>query len=346
MTSTDTPLQLLRWQALGAEDQARVRGLAITPQQIEFAGTVDRAIAASEAADADAVAGLAILRQGQPVGFVVLSRGAALPAWAPAHAVALTAMRIEASLQGQGLGRAALLAVEGWLRTHWPEATAMALCVDDENQAGRRAYAKAGYGEYAEPQQGRIGLVRYLHKPLVAMGQPVGQGGDAEGPISAVVRQFARRSVLCWLATADAQGQPNVSPKEIFAVADAQHLVIAHIASPGSVRNIVANPRVCVSFVDVFVQKGFKLSGTARCVSSGDADFAPWAAPLLPQAGPRFTIHAVLVVRVQAVEPILAPSYRLYPGQTTEQGQVDAAMQRYGVQPAAADGAADAPPSA
>jgi len=45
-------------------------------------------------------------------------------------------------------------------------------------------------------------------------------------------------SVLCWLATVDAQGQPHVSPKEVFAVFDEQHLVIAHIASPTSVKNV------------------------------------------------------------------------------------------------------------
>jgi hypothetical protein len=28
---------------------------------------------------------------------------------------------------------------------------------------------------------------------------------------------FIHSSELCWLATADAQGQPNVSPKEVFA---------------------------------------------------------------------------------------------------------------------------------
>lgn len=179
--TTDTPLQLLRWQALDADDQARVRGLAISPQQIEFAGTVDRAIAACEAASPDAVAGLAIVRQGRPVGFVVLSRGPSLPAWAPATSVALTAMRIDAALQGQGIGSAALQAVEGWLRTHWPEATAVALSVDDENPAGRRAYAQAGYVEYAEPRQGRIGLVRYLHRPLVAMGRAAAADGPQDG---------------------------------------------------------------------------------------------------------------------------------------------------------------------
>lgn len=63
----------------------------------------------------------------------------------------------------------------------------------------------------------------------------------------------AQTCILCWLATVDADGQPNVSPKEIFTVFDSEHLVIANIAL-ASVRNIAVNPRVCVSFVDVFVQ--------------------------------------------------------------------------------------------
>lgn len=151
--------------------------------------------------------------------------------------------------------------------------------------------------------------------------------------LSSEVQAFARRSVLCWLATVDDSGQPNVSPKEIFAVADPMHLVVAHIASPTTVRNVRLHPRVCVSFVDVFVQKGFKVFGTARLVLPADAEFARWADPLCVMAGPRFGIHGVVVIRAEAVEPILAPSYRLYPGEVTEASQVAAAMRTYGVLP-------------
>ena len=143
----------------------------------------------------------------------------------------------------------------------------------------------------------------------------------------------AQTSILCWLATVDADGWPNVSPKEIFTVLDPEHLVIANIASPTSVRNIAQNPRVCVSFVHVFVQKGFKVLGMARNVGKTDADFAHWAAPLVAMAGPRFPIHSVIVVRATGVEPIVAPSYRLYPNETTEQAQVFSAMRAYGVRP-------------
>ena len=145
------------------------------------------------------------------------------------------------------------------------------------------------------------------------------------------VRHAAERSVLCWLATVDAAGQPNVTPKEVFAVADDDHLVIANIASPGSAANVAQNPKVCVSFVDVFVQKGFKVVGVASDVQPSDAAFARWVEPLRALAGDRYPIRSVIVVRVTAVEAIVAPSYWLFPSERTEASQVDAALRAYGV---------------
>jgi predicted pyridoxine 5'-phosphate oxidase superfamily flavin-nucleotide-binding protein len=147
------------------------------------------------------------------------------------------------------------------------------------------------------------------------------------------IPEAADRSVLCWLATVDAEGQPNVSPKEVWAIADDHHVVVAHIASPISARNIAQQPQVCLSFVDVFVQKGFKLLGTAREVRAADPEFATWAKPLLAMVGQRFVIHSVLVIRVTSVAPIVAPSYRFYPDETTEASEVESAMRAYKVHP-------------
>jgi len=47
--------------------------------------------------------------------------------------------------------------------------------------------------------------------------------------------------------------------------------------------------------------------------------------------GGRFPIRSVIAVEVSGVSAIVAPSYWLYPGETTEAGQVEAAMIRYGV---------------
>ncbi|MCE8036587.1 pyridoxamine 5'-phosphate oxidase family protein [Halomonas sp. MCCC 1A11062] len=149
--------------------------------------------------------------------------------------------------------------------------------------------------------------------------------------ITTEVREAVERSVLCWLATSDEAGQPNVSPKEIFAVLDDTTVVVANIASPTSSRNIRVNEKVCLSFIDIFVQKGFKVTGVAREVKARAADFSRWAEPLLEMAGERFPIHSVLVVSPTAVEPILAPSYRFYPAETTEESQIRSALRAYGV---------------
>ena len=154
----------------------------------------------------------------------------------------------------------------------------------------------------------------------------------ASSVLTDAVRQAASRSVLCWLATVDAQSQPNVSPKEVWAIADDRHVVVANIASPVTAHNIAQKPQVCLSFVDVFVQKGFKLKGTARNVHVNDPEYAHWAAPLLAQVGQRFVIRSVLLIRVTSVAPIVAPSYRFYPDETTEASQVLSALQTYGVE--------------
>ena len=155
--------------------------------------------------------------------------------------------------------------------------------------------------------------------------------GPEQAVLTDAVREAARRSVLCWLATVDAEGQPNVSPKEVWAIADEQHVVVAHIASPISARDIAQHPQVCLSFVDVFVQKGFKLVGRAREVRAVDPEFFAWAAPLSAIVGQRFAIHSVLVIQVQSVAAIVAPSYRFYPQETTEASQVASALQQYGM---------------
>ena len=47
--------------------------------------------------------------------------------------------------------------------------------------------------------------------------------------------------------------------------------------------------------------------------------------------GQHFTIHSVLVIQVQSVAAIVAPSYRFYPQETTEASQVASALQQYGM---------------
>ncbi|MDY7104791.1 MAG: pyridoxamine 5'-phosphate oxidase family protein [Actinomycetota bacterium] len=153
------------------------------------------------------------------------------------------------------------------------------------------------------------------------------------GLIDAEVAAAIDAAVLAWLATADADGAPNVSPKEVFAALDRDRVVIAHIASPRSVRNARANARGCLALVDVFRQRGCKLTGGLRVVDVGDEGFDELAAPLRALAGDAFTVRAVFELTVESVAPIVAPSYVFRADEVTEASMVADAMRTYGVRP-------------
>ncbi|HAS11710.1 MAG TPA: flavin-nucleotide-binding protein [Acidimicrobiaceae bacterium] len=141
-------------------------------------------------------------------------------------------------------------------------------------------------------------------------------------------------AVLGWLATADEHGMPNVSPKEVFAHLGGDRVVIAHIASPRSARNARANPQGCFSVVDVFRQRGFKLTGALHLHGPDDEHFDEVSAPLRSVVGDRFTLRGVFELTVAAVAPIVAPSYVFHADEVTEDSMVRGAMAAYGVRPA------------
>ncbi len=146
------------------------------------------------------------------------------------------------------------------------------------------------------------------------------------------IRAAARQAVLCWLATTDAEGTPNVSPKEVFVPVSASTVAIADIASGGTVRNLAANPRACLSFVDVFAQKGYKLVGTAFVHAPGSAGYRDLAPQLLAMAGDRFRIRNIIALRVERTALIRAPSYVFVPD-VTERDMREQAYRTYGVRP-------------
>lgn len=148
--------------------------------------------------------------------------------------------------------------------------------------------------------------------------------------ISNEVKTIIDKSVLCWLATSSMQNEPNVSPKEMFTYEDDKTLLIANIASPNSINNIMNNSNVCVSLVDIFTQKGYKLKGTAIIIQKGAPAFLEKKKHLTDLFSDKFPIQDVIEVSIKKVEQIIAPSYYLI-SDTTEEGQIESAMKTYGV---------------
>lgn len=147
--------------------------------------------------------------------------------------------------------------------------------------------------------------------------------------LSKEVIELMNRSVLCWLASVSSELQPNVSPKEIFKYYEADEIIIANIASPQSVKNIQSNPKVCLSFIDILVQKGFQLKGSARILLKEDKGYKERELELLKMTQGNFPFASITNIQVSSIKKILAPRYLLFPN-TTEEEQVKQAKISYG----------------
>ncbi|WP_350287095.1 pyridoxamine 5'-phosphate oxidase family protein [uncultured Croceitalea sp.] len=144
------------------------------------------------------------------------------------------------------------------------------------------------------------------------------------------IKQCMEKSVLCWLATSSADNTPNVSPKEIFHWYNGDTIIVANIASPQTVKNIKQNPKVCISFMDILVQKGFQLKGNAKIIHKKDIGFLEMEKILAQLTGGKFPFSSVTLITPEQCKPIIAPRYLLYPD-TTEEEQVKSARQAYGI---------------
>jgi len=142
------------------------------------------------------------------------------------------------------------------------------------------------------------------------------------------VKQSIEESVLCWLATADEHGMPNCSPKEVFCHYGDEQIIIANIASPQSVNNIKVNPNVCLSFVHVLKQKGFKVKASARYIEPHEQEYPPLFKAIEPMVGTVFPVKGIILLTVKQIQPVIAPSYYMVEG-TTESQQIENAKKAY-----------------
>src|SRR5262249_42564599 len=72
--------------------------------------------------------------------------------------------------------------------------------------------------------------------PYALRQQATASEGRHMAILDADMRAIIERTILCFAATTNADGSPNVSPKSSLRVYDDGHLLFANIASPGTVR--------------------------------------------------------------------------------------------------------------
>lgn len=120
-------------------------------------------------------------------------------------------------------------------------------------------------------------------------------------------RACIERYPLSFVATINEDGSPNLSPKGAIRVWDADRLVFADIASPGTVANIRRDPRVEVNVVDHFGRRGWRFRGTAEITRK------PAVLEALRGEYPDepYPFEQAVLITVEQASELVSPSYAL-----------------------------------
>jgi uncharacterized protein len=121
------------------------------------------------------------------------------------------------------------------------------------------------------------------------------------------MKRIIEEQRLGFVATANLDRTPNVSPKGTFVVLNDETIAFGEIRSPGTIRNLRANPRIEINFVDPFVRKGYRFAGTAIVVERRDDTFDALLNQLRSTLGPR--IRAIVTITVTKASPLTSPAY-------------------------------------
>ena len=127
------------------------------------------------------------------------------------------------------------------------------------------------------------------------------------GAIGPDARRVIDEQRLCFVATVNADGTPNLSPKGTIGVLDDDHLAFGDIRSPRTVENLRARPAVEINVLDPIGRRGYRFRGTAEIVDPGprfDALEATFRA-----RGLEHPFNCVVVVTVVRAEPVVSPAY-------------------------------------
>jgi predicted pyridoxine 5'-phosphate oxidase superfamily flavin-nucleotide-binding protein len=113
---------------------------------------------------------------------------------------------------------------------------------------------------------------------------------------------------LCFAATISSDGRPNLSPKGTVRVWDDTHLFFCDIASPGTRRNLAANPWIELNIVDTLSRRGYRFLGKATLHQDDDV-YRRATEQIFREEGATYEVHAVVLIAVERALPLVSPGY-------------------------------------
>lgn len=116
---------------------------------------------------------------------------------------------------------------------------------------------------------------------------------------------------LGFVATVDADGTPNLSPKGTCVVLDDEHILFGEIRSPNTLRNLQARPAMEINFADVLSRKAVRVKGNARFLPRGSDEFSAVLGHFDQWGDLVERINGVVELRIERAVLIVSPAYDL-----------------------------------
>ena len=126
--------------------------------------------------------------------------------------------------------------------------------------------------------------------------------------LTADMKRVVAEQRLGFVATVNADGTPNLSPKGTMQVLDGEHLMFADIRSPGTTANLARHPSMEINFVDPFSRKGYRFRGRARTVPRGAPEFDTLL-DRFPKSRLMDRYRAIVVFKVEKAASLISPAY-------------------------------------
>ncbi len=117
--------------------------------------------------------------------------------------------------------------------------------------------------------------------------------------ITTDMRRLIEEQRLGLVATVDADGTPNLSPKGTMLVVDSRTIAFSVIRSPGTARNLAVRAGMEICFTDPFARIGYRFKGEAidhMPGSPGHNDLLPHFEALWPSLTHRMRSLVALTV--------------------------------------------------
>ncbi len=135
--------------------------------QLRFTASAEQALQSIEAREDDDAFPVTIFDEGKPVGFFVLDFGKdKLELTDNARSALIRSLSVNPQMQGRGIGKTAMLKLDGFVRENFKDCDELVLAVNQQNESAYHIYLKAGYIYDGKTRIGRSGPQYLMYKKL------------------------------------------------------------------------------------------------------------------------------------------------------------------------------------